>query len=82
MHANPAPRNAAAAVSMVAGMAVIGGIDNLVPLLAQEIGIWQFKAMRAVLAVPLVVLAAVLMRTRLRPRRFWSVGLRALLVAT
>jgi drug/metabolite transporter (DMT)-like permease len=75
------PRNLAAAVSMLAGMAVIGCIDNLIAPMSQEIGLWQFMAMRAVLAVPLVVAAALVSGAALRPRRLWAVALRAALVA-
>ena len=48
----------AAVMSIIASMAVLGVIDNSIPLLAQEIGIWQFKILRASIAVPILVIVA------------------------
>lgn len=81
MDSPAAHSNRRAAAFMVAGMAVIGCIDNLVAPLAEDIGLWQFKAMRAAIAFPLVLAAAWLVGGRVRPRRLWAVGLRAVLVA-
>lgn len=71
-----------AALSMLAAMAVIGVIDNAVPVLAQEIGLWQFYAWRACLAVPLMLAVTWLGWGSLRVRRLWAVVLRGALVAT
>ena len=37
---------------MLAGMSVIGLIDNFVIVIARDGGLWQFHAMRAGMAVP------------------------------
>ncbi|QBF31049.1 DMT family transporter [Thalassococcus sp. S3] len=71
-----------AAASMVAAMSVIGVIDNVIPLIAAEIGLWQFHATRASLAIPLVVAMSLLGFGALRPLRLWAVALRSALVAT
>ena len=55
------------AAMIVGGMAVIGFIDNFVRVAAEEIGLWQFHAMRAAIAAPLLALAAHLLGARLLP---------------
>ncbi|WP_417523097.1 DMT family transporter [Marinovum sp.] len=77
----PQTRPLAAAASMLGAMAVIGVIDNFVPTLAEEIGLWQFYLARLVLALPLVVLAARLGFGTVVPRRPWAVALRGALLA-
>lgn len=59
------------AAMIVLGMAVIGVIDNFVRVAAEEIGLWQFHALRAAIAAPLLALAALAIGARLRPVR-WS----------
>jgi len=73
--------NMAAAASMVSAMAVIGCIDNLIAPMAAEIGLWQFMALRGVIAVPLIATIALFAGFRLRPYRLWAVVLRSLLIA-
>ena len=46
-----------AAAMLLTAMAIFGLVDNAVPLIAEEAGLWQFHAARSVLA--LLVLAAV-----------------------
>lgn len=71
----------AAALSMLAGMAMIGCIDNAIAPLSTEMGLWQFYAMRAVISVPLIIAAGMAGLGRLVPRRLWTVGLRGALIA-
>jgi drug/metabolite transporter (DMT)-like permease len=71
----------AAANTMLAAMAVIGLTDNVVPLLADRIGIWQFNVMRTVISVPLIVLMAYVGFGQVAPRRWGAVALRSALVA-
>jgi drug/metabolite transporter (DMT)-like permease len=66
---------------MVAAMAVIGVIDNFIVRLADEIGLWQFHFVRALLALPMVAGLSLLKLGTLRPARVWAVALRSLLVA-
>lgn len=70
-----------AALSMVAAMAIIGVIDNFIPRLAVEIGLWQFHLIRALIAVPLIVMMSWLGLGTLAPHRLWAVALRSALVA-
>ncbi len=66
---------------MVSAMAFIGVIDNFIPRVATEIGLWQFHLIRALLATPLVIGLSLLGLGRLGPRRLWAVALRSFLVA-
>lgn len=66
---------------MIGAMLIIGGIDNVIVLLAEEIGLWQFHFTRALVAIPLVVALSVIGLGTLRPRRWWAVGVRSGLVA-
>lgn len=70
-----------AAVLMVCAMAIIGVIDNLIPRIAEQIGLWQFHFTRAVLALPLVAALSLTGLGGLRPRRWWAVAARSLFVA-
>ena len=66
---------AAAGVVLVA-MVLLGLIDNLVVLIARDTGLWQFHAMRSVLALAMLGGLAAMGRARLRPNRLWAVALR------
>jgi len=68
----------AAVMSIIASMAVLGVIDNSIPLLAQEIGIWQFKILRASIAVPILVIVAFFGFGQIFPKRWKWVFLRNL----
>ncbi|WP_299375754.1 DMT family transporter [uncultured Tateyamaria sp.] len=74
-------RPVAAAVSMVGAMAIIGFIDIYVAVLAQTISVWQFFAVRLVLALPLILGASWLGWGRIWPRRFGNVAFRSMLIA-
>ena len=72
-----------AALALIAGYAVlIGFTDNFVQVIAAELGLWQFHAMRTAMA--LLVLAAVAgpLRLRLRPVRWRAVAARSAIHAT
>lgn len=70
-----------AAVLMVCAMAIIGVIDNFIPHVAQEIGLWQFHFVRALVALPLVASLSLVGLGRVRPNRWRAVALRSLAVA-
>lgn len=74
-------RPMAAALSMVSAMAIIGVIDNVIPLIAREIGLWQFHFIRALMAAPLVWFLSRLGLGRVRPSRWGAVAVRSALVA-
>ncbi|MCH2163803.1 MAG: DMT family transporter [Marinovum sp.] len=75
-------RPRAAALSMLAGMAIIGAIDNAVAPMANEIGLWQFFVLRTFMALPLVALTGFLGFGALFPIRLWAVAARGALIAT
>ena len=76
-----APQALAAAALVVAAMALLGLSDNLVALVAAEVGLWQFHATRSVIALILVVAVARFYGVALRPLRLSTVVLRSLLVS-
>lgn len=65
---------------MIGSMAIIGVIDNVVVLLAETVGLWQFHLTRALLMFPLIVGLSVVGLGRLRPRRWRPVILRSVLM--
>lgn len=69
---------AAAGGLIVLAMTVLASADNLVLLLTPEIGLWQFQVMRSSLAGTLLVVAALVMGWRLRPRSWSGVALRSI----
>jgi drug/metabolite transporter (DMT)-like permease len=75
------PQALAAAALVVAAMALLGLSDNLVSLVATEMGLWQFHATRSVIALILVIGVAQFYGVTLRPLRLSTVVLRSLLVS-
>lgn len=69
-----------AAMLMVAAMALIGVIDNLIAQIASHMGLWQFHFARAVIAVPLIALLSWAGLGRLLPVSLWRVALRSILL--
>ena len=70
-----------AAISMVAGMLVVGFIDNFIVFISETVGLWQFQITRAAIALPLIVLLAWFGAQTLRPNRLWAVALRSTFLA-
>ena len=62
-------------------MVIIGLIDNFVPIIAAEAGLWQFHAIRSLVATPLIVLLVLARGRSLRPLRPWTVALRSILIS-
>ncbi|MFK7754540.1 MAG: DMT family transporter [Sedimentitalea sp.] len=78
---HPGPdRILTAALVMIAAMAIIGVIDNYIVRVADQIGLWQFHFVRALMALPLVAGLSLLGLGTLRPVRLWAVAVRSLLV--
>ncbi|MBE1285001.1 MAG: EamA family transporter [Rhodobacteraceae bacterium] len=71
----------AAANAMVAAMAVLGIVDNLVPLMADTVGVWQFFIVRTLISIPLIALMAWCGLGRMSPVRWGAVAVRSLLAA-
>ncbi|WP_170764151.1 DMT family transporter [Ruegeria lacuscaerulensis] len=69
-----------ASVLMISAMAIIGIVDNVVILLAENIGLWQFHMSRALLMLPLVFGLSLLGLGGLRPKRLVPVILRSVLI--
>jgi drug/metabolite transporter (DMT)-like permease len=61
---------------------VIGFTDNFVRVIAADIGLWQFHAMRSAMALPMLALAAPLFGLSLRPKRWGGVVARSLVHGT
>ena len=72
----------AAALCMIGAMVLLGFVDNFVATVAEEISIWQFLAVRASMAIPLICLMSMMGLGTMRPKRFWAVAVRSLLTAT
>ena len=75
MNTTTAPRNRtlAAALAVLVYATVIGFTDNFVRVIERDGGLWQFHAIRAAMALPMLALAAWLFGFRVRPRRFRAV---------
>ena len=72
----------AAALCMIGAMVLLGFVDNFVATVAEEISIWQFLAVRASIAIPLICFMSMMGLGTMRPKRFWAVAVRSLLAAT
>ena len=71
------------AAGLILGYAmIIGFIDNYVRYIAEEAGLWQFHAIRMVMAVGVLAVAAVPLTLRLRPINRRAVAARSALHAT
>lgn len=79
--AGPVTRPWMAAGSMLIAMVLIGFVDNYVARIATEVSVWQFLAVRSVMALGLVAGLSWAGLGTLRPLRWWAVALRSLLIA-
>ncbi|MGS4983803.1 EamA-like transporter family protein [Pseudosulfitobacter pseudonitzschiae] len=77
----PVTRPWMAALSMLIAMLLLGFVDNYVARIATEVSVWQFLAVRSVMALGLVAGLSFAGMGTLRPKRWWAVGLRSLLIA-
>ncbi len=66
-------RPVAAMMFMLMGMMSLGFVDNLVPAIAQQAGLWQFHATRAALVLPALVLIGYFAGAPVWPTKFWAV---------
>ncbi len=79
--AGGAVRPVAAAVSTVAGMAVLGLSDNLLRLVSDDGSLAQFHLLRALVALTCMAAVAALGFGSMRPRRLWPVTGRSIFTA-
>ncbi|WP_425045635.1 DMT family transporter [Primorskyibacter sp. S87] len=70
----------AAGMMMLCAMLILGIIDNLIPLVAREIGLWQFHFVRTLMALPLICSLSLLGLGAVRPNRPGVLVLRSALV--
>ena len=76
----PTPdRTLAAAGAILIYALVIGLTDNFVRVIAAEGGLWQFHAMRSIMALALVAVLAVPLGLRLRPVNLRAVAARSMI---
>ncbi|MFN0113361.1 MAG: DMT family transporter [Paracoccaceae bacterium] len=81
--ARPAGSATLQAAGLVAVYAsLIGFTDNFVRVIAADIGLWQFHAMRSLMALPMLALAAPFFGVSLRPKRWGGVLARSLVHGT
>lgn len=76
-----AAQNLAAAGLALGSVAILSFVDNFVGAIAEEAGLWQFLAVRAVFCLPILVIGARVLRLRLRPVSLPHVFLRSLAVS-
>ena len=62
-----------AAIAIVFSSFVLGFTDNLVILLADDMGLWQFHVLRGLTVLILLFLQAIIMRARLLPKNWGAV---------
>ncbi len=75
-------KTAQAALCAVAGMALLGFIDNFVKIMAQDIGLWQFHFARSVSVLSILGILALILGWKVRPKRVWAVTMRSFFVAS
>ena len=76
----PETRPIAAAFSILGAMALIGYIDNLLGVLTETSSLWMFHFMRSLIAVPLLIALAMLVRMRVRPVNWQAVIARSFFI--
>ncbi len=78
--AAPSSRPLFGAAMIVGGMVLIGFIDNFVQVFADYAGLWQFHALRSLIAIPTIFTIAWLAGFRLKPIRWGGAMLRTVLI--
>lgn len=66
---------------MLAAMSIIGVIDNLIAVIARDLGLWQFYFLRGLMALPCVWVLSRIGLGRWQPARWRAVALRAVLLS-
>ena len=70
-----------AAGLVVVAMAVLGMTDNMVIMVASDAGLWQFHMVRALMGLPIILIAARISKAKLWPLNMTAVIIRSLLVS-
>lgn len=63
------------------GMMLMGLIDNFVVEIANHAGLWQFHLLRALVALPILIVFGIVSGLALLPKRYSAVGLRSFFLA-
>ncbi|RLJ59289.1 EamA-like transporter family protein [Litoreibacter meonggei] len=74
------PRQAACLA--VFGMVSLSFIDSFVPIIAHDIGIWQFHATRSAIVLAALLPMALIMGWRLQVRNWWAVAWRSFCISS
>lgn len=61
------PRTFQGGILIVGSMAIIGLIDNLIPIIAKEASLWQFHTFRSFLGIPILILIILARGRRIMP---------------
>lgn len=69
-----------AALFIVSGMAALGLADNFTLYITEDGSLWQFHLLRSLFALLILAVIAVVGVGTLRPRRFWAVGARSVIL--
>lgn len=69
------------ALMIVAGMSLIGVIDNFVRVIADHVGLWQFHFTRTLIAAPAIILICSVLGIEWRPHRLGPALIRTACVA-
>ncbi|MEO1612745.1 MAG: DMT family transporter, partial [Pseudomonadota bacterium] len=69
------------AMMIVAGLGLIGVIDNFVWIIAEHVGLWQFHFTRSALAAPLIILICTIFGIEWRPKRLGPALIRTAFIA-
>lgn len=73
--------NLHAALFILAGMMTLGVSDNFVPFIADTSSLWQFHLVRGGMVLSILCSAALLLKSDIRPKRFWPVFGRSAAIA-
>lgn len=71
-----------AASLIVFCMVTIAFSDNLLPFISKDFGLWEFHAIRSLMACSLFLLIGVILKWRFRPKNAGAVALRSMLFGT
>ena len=74
-------RNFRGGILIVCSMTVIGLVDNLIPIIAVEAGLWQFHAVRSMIGVPILIALIVARGRSLKPLRFKYLLIRSIVLS-
>jgi len=75
-------QNLKAALLAIIASAILSFIDNFVFMVSQEAGLWQFQAFRALFALPVFFVLAIVLKQKIKPKNLKKTIQRSLLVST